>query len=177
MSARTDDHDHDHDHERSGVEIRFKRLTTDSIVPTVSTLGSAGMDIASRVSAVIPAKEWITVPTGIAIEIPRNCYARIAPRSGLAFHYGLMINAGVVDSDYRGEIKVIIYNPGTTAYRICSGDKIAQLIFERIYAPADLTISVVDDGEDGQGGRDLATSGRGDQGFGSTERRHQANTE
>ena len=155
---------HETDETDTGVVISFKRLTTDSIVPTVSTRGSAGMDIASRVSAVIPVKEWITVPTGIAIEIPRNCYARIAPRSGLAFQYGLMINAGVIDSDYRGEIKVIIYNPGTTAYRISAGDKIAQLIFERIYAPADLMIRVVNS-------EDLTSSERGDQGFGSTERR------
>jgi len=154
---------HETDEMDTGAVIHFKRLTTDAVVPTASTRGSAGMDIASRVSAVIPAKEWITVPTGIAIEIPRNCYARIAPRSGLAFHYGLMINAGVIDSDYRGEIKVIIYNPGTTAYRISAGDKIAQLIFERIYAPADLIVRVDTD--------DLAVSERGDQGFGSTELR------
>lgn len=153
----------------TGVVVSFKRLTTDSVVPTASTRGSAGMDIASRVSAVIPAKEWITVPTGIAIEIPRNCYARIAPRSGLAFHYGLMINAGVIDSDYRGEIKVIIYNPGTTAYRISAGDKIAQLIFERIYAPADLAVRIVNTNTEEDD--DLTSSERGDQGFGSTERR------
>ena len=153
----------------TGVVVSFKRLATDSVVPTASTRGSAGMDIASRVSAVIPAKEWITVPTGIAIEIPRNCYARIAPRSGLAFHYGLMINAGVIDSDYRGEIKVIIYNPGTTAYRISAGDKIAQLIFERIYAPADLAVRIVNTNTEEDD--DLTSSERGDQGFGSTERR------
>lgn len=156
----------------TGVVVCFKRLTTDSVVPTASTRGSAGMDIASRVSAVIPAKEWITVSTGIAIEMPRNCYARIAPRSGLAFHYGLMINAGVIDSDYRGEIKVIIYNPGTTAYCISAGDKIAQLIFERIYAPADLAVRVLNANTEEDD--DLTSSERGDQGFGSTERR-QAN--
>ena len=159
---------HETDEIDTGAVIHFKRLTTDAVVPTASTRGSAGMDIASRVSAVIPAKEWITVPTGIAIEIPRNCYARIAPRSGLAFHYGLMINAGVIDSDYRGEIKVIIYNPGTTAYRISAGDKIAQLIFERIYTPADLIVRVVHTDTETD---DLAVSERGDQGFGSTERR------
>jgi len=164
MSSSTHETDETVETVDTGVVISFKRLTTDSIVPTVSTRGSAGMDISSRVSAVIPVKEWITVPTGIAIEIPRNCYARIAPRSGLAFQYGLMINAGVIDSDYRGEIKVIIYNPGTTAYRISAGDKIAQLIFERIYAPADLMIRVVNS-------EDLTSSERGDQGFGSTERR------
>lgn len=151
--------------DETGVVVCFKRLTADSVAPTVSTPGSAGMDLAAREHAIIPAQEWIAVPTGIAIEIPRNCYARIAPRSGLAFNYGLMINAGVIDSDYRGEIKVIMYNPGTAAYRICCGDKIAQLIFERIYAPADLTIRVINTEEN------LTSSERGDQGFGSTERR------
>jgi dUTP pyrophosphatase len=123
------------------------------------------MDISARVHAVIPVREWITVPTGIALEIPSDCYARIAPRSGLAFNYGLMVNAGVVDSDYRGEIKVIMYNPGTSAYRISPGDKIAQLIFERIYAPADLRVQILD-----ADGALLSQSSRGDQGFGSTER-------
>ena len=146
------------------VDIKFKRLTVDAIVPTASTPGSAGMDLSARVHAVIPVREWITVPTGIALEIPSDCYARIAPRSGLAFSYGLMVNAGVVDSDYRGEIKVIMYNPGTSAYRISPGDKIAQLIFERIYAPADLRVQILD--ADGA----LSQSSRGDQGFGSTER-------
>ena len=167
---------HETDEMDTGVVISFKRLTTDSTVPTVSTRGSAGMDIASRVSAVIPAKEWIAVPTGIAMEIPINCYARIAPRSGLAFHYGLMINAGVIDSDYRGEIKVIVYNPGSTAYRISAGDKIAQLIFERIYAPANLTVRIVnaDGNVDGQCMNPTSattTVERGVQGFGSTENR------
>ena len=147
------------------VDIKFKRLTVDAIVPTASTPGSAGMDISARVHAVIPVREWITVPTGIALEIPSDCYARIAPRSGLAFSYGLMVNAGVVDSDYRGEIKVIMYNPGTSAYRISPGDKIAQLIFERIYAPADLRVQILD-----ADGALLSQSSRGDQGFGSTER-------
>ena len=160
--------------------IKFKRLTTDAVVPTVSTRGSAGMDIASRVGIVVPAKEWVTSPTGIAMEIPGDCYARIAPRSGLAFHYGLMINAGVIDSDYRGEVKVIMYNPGTTAYHIAAGDKIAQLIFERIYAPSELFIVVSDPNMDptpvdlaasGASAAALSSSERGDQGFGSTERR------
>lgn len=154
--------------------IKFKRLTTDAVVPTVSTRGSAGMDIASRVQIVVPAKEWVTIPTGIAMEIPGDCYARIAPRSGLAFHYGLMINAGVIDSDYRGEVKVIMYNPGTTAYHIAAGDKIAQLIFERIYAPSDLFIVVSDPNMNMNAEpvtESAESSERGDQGFGSTERR------
>jgi dUTP pyrophosphatase len=80
------------------------------------------------------------------------------------------VNAGVVDSDYRGEIKVIMYNPGTSAYRISPGDKIAQLIFERIYAPADLRVQILDVDDDTNSGGALSQSSRGDQGFGSTER-------
>ena len=151
--------------------VKFKRLTTDAVVPTASTRGSAGMDIASRVYVVVPAKEWVTIPTGIAMEIPQDCYARIAPRSGLAFHHGLMINAGVIDSDYRGEVRVIMYNPGSTAYHISAGDKIAQIIFERIYAPSSLFVVVVDPTIDSEPETHLAPSERGEQGFGSTERR------
>lgn len=155
--------------------VKFKRLTTDAVVPTASTRGSAGMDIASRVYVVVPAKEWVTIPTGIAMELPGDCYARIAPRSGLAFHYGLMINAGVVDSDYRGEVKVIMYNPGTTAYHIAAGDKIAQLIFERIYAPSSLFVVVSDPNMDPPDQESASSPApateRGEQGFGSTERR------
>jgi dUTP pyrophosphatase len=160
--------------------VKFKRLTTDAVVPTASTRGSAGMDIASRVYVVVPAKEWVTIPTGIAMELPGDCYARIAPRSGLAFHYGLMINAGVIDSDYRGEVKVIMYNPGTTAYHISAGDKIAQLIFERIYAPSNLFVVVCDPNMESDQEQEppgsASSAERGIQGFGSTERRIAAAT-
>jgi dUTP pyrophosphatase len=65
--------------------------------------------------------------------VPKDCYARIAPRSGLAFKYGIQVGAGVVDSDYTGEIKVLQFNHGAYDFTIKAGDRIAQLIFERIF--------------------------------------------
>jgi dUTP pyrophosphatase len=112
--------------------FQVKKIVSHAVIPKRATEGSAGLDISSSVDAVVPSQKWLAVPTGISITVPKYCYARIAPRSGLTFKYGIQIGAGVVDSDYTGEIKVIMFNHGENDFNIKTGDRIAQLILEKI---------------------------------------------
>src|SRR5205085_9589489 len=82
--------------------------------------------------ATIPPNERMAISTGIAIAIPPGTYARIAPRSGLAAKHSIDIGAGAIDQDYRGEIKVILINHSKYPYQVRPGDRIAQLILEKI---------------------------------------------
>jgi len=94
------------------------------------------------------------VNTGIAIQIPTDCYARVAPRSGLTLKKGVDVGAGVVDSDYRDMIRVILFNHSDTEFSIQTGDRIAQLVFERIYTPEvqEVSYEVLTNTERGLGG-------------------------
>ena len=96
------------------------------------------------------------VTTDIAVEIPKNCYGRVAPRSGLASKHSIHVGAGVIDSDYRGAVSVLLFNLSGEPFVVKTGDRVAQLIVERICIPA---VIVVDDLED---------TARGTGGFGST---------
>ena len=96
------------------------------------------------------------VATGVRVAIQPSDYGRIAPRSGLALKYGVDVGAGVIDSDYRGEIKVLLFNFGAHSFRVRKGDRIAQLILERINAGQPALVS------------GLSTTERGIGGFGST---------
>lgn len=125
-----------------------------AVIPTRATPGSAGYDLSAAEDATIEPHTWKAVDTGIAIQIPTDCYARVAPRSGLAFKLGLDVFAGVVDSDYRDSIKVILMNHGTQPFVVHKGDRIAQLVFERIYTPdlREQTYAELTHTERGQGG-------------------------
>jgi len=136
--------------------IQVKLLTKNSKSPTRNTPTDAGLDLYSSEASLVRARGWKAISAGISISIPDGYYARIAPRSGLAYKHGLDVFAGVVDSGYRGEIKVIIYNAGEKDYLINQGDKIAQLIIEKCYL---WEVKVVDE---------LNDSDRGERGFGSS---------
>lgn len=132
--------------------FKVKLLTPDAKVPTRATEFSAGLDLSSIEDTVVPANKWIAIPTGISIQIPKDCYARIAPRSGLAFKYGIQVGAGIADSDYTGEIKVILFNHGSSDFEVKKGDRIAQLIFEKIYTDSFIEVEELDDTVRGSGG-------------------------
>lgn len=118
------------------MSLLIKKLVEHAFVPARATPGSAGYDLASAVDAVIPSKSRLAVSTGIAIQIPEGTYGRIAPRSGLAYKFGVDVLAGVIDSDYINmEVKVILYNSGEEPFVIKTGDRIAQLILEKIETP------------------------------------------
>ena len=141
--------------------VRVLRLPTnlDLPLPSRQTTGSAGFDLASaEPDFVLAPGERRLVSTGLAVEIPPGIEGQVRPRSGLALRHGItMPNApGTIDSDYRGEVRVILQNLGTEPVTIGRGDRIAQLVFARYETP-----ELVDATE-------LEQSSRGAGGFGST---------
>lgn len=115
--------------------FRFAKKHADATIPMRNNPFDAGMDISSREDAVIGPGEKYAVATGIALLFPKDCYARIAPRSGLAFKFAIDVLAGVVDYGYTDEIRVILINHGKTDFVVMRGDRIAQIVFEKIYVP------------------------------------------
>ena len=142
------------------LAFRVARINENAIIPKRSTSGAAGYDLFASEDTIVPLRTWMAVPTAIAIHVPSDHYARIAPRSGLALKNGIDVGAGVVDSCYQGEIKVILFNHSGEHFKICRGDRIAQMIFEKISTPDLEEISVEEL-------RSVPTD-RGVGGFGST---------
>ena len=117
------------------LKVKIWNTNRISDVPKYGTSGSSGLDLHSDLDCVIKPKERMLVKTGIYISIPNNNYeAQVRPRSGNALNKGLTIlnTPGTIDSDYRGEIGVILYNTSESDIIINLGDKIAQLVFMRI---------------------------------------------
>jgi dUTP pyrophosphatase len=131
----------------------------DAIVPKRAEPGSAGYDLTSVVDIGILPHSQCIVDTGLVFEFPNDCYARVAPRSGLAAKNSIDVLAGVVDSSYRDTIKVIMYNHSDSIFEVKVGNRIAQLIFEKIYTPELEVVSDINE---------LSSSDRGVGGFGST---------
>ncbi|KAG6490761.1 deoxyuridine 5'-triphosphate nucleotidohydrolase-like [Zingiber officinale] len=136
--------------------FRVKKLSQNAVLPSRASPLSAGYDLSSAAAVVVPARGKALVPTDLSIAIPDGAYARIAPRSGLAWKYSIDVGAGVVDADYRGPVGVILFNHSDADFEVKPGDRIAQLILERIMTPE--VIEAVD----------LDSTARGDGGFGST---------
>lgn len=133
-----------------------KLLTDSAQVPARQSEGAAGYDIFSDENIALFPGERKLVSTGIALVVPNSYYGRIAPRSGMAVKKKIDVGAGVVDSDYRGEVKVLLLHNGRDVEHIKKGDRIAQLILEKIGFSE---IEVVEE---------LPDTVRGDGGFGST---------
>ena len=115
--------------------LLVKKLAEHATVPTRATPGSAGFDLSSVEQLTIPSKERAAVRTGISITLPPGTYGRVAPRSGIAYRFGIDVLAGVIDADYREEILVILYNSGNQDFVVEKGHRIAQLIVEKIEIP------------------------------------------
>lgn len=104
-------------------------------IPTRATPFSVGLDLYSPEDCTVPARNRYLLALGICIELPPGCYGRIAPRSGLALKNFIDIGAGVIDPDYRGEVHVLLFNFADSDYVVKRGDRVAQLICERVYMP------------------------------------------
>jgi len=115
--------------------LLVKKLAEHATVPTRATPGSAGFDLSSVEQLTIPSKGRAAVRTGISITLPPGTYGRVAPRSGIAYRFGIDVLAGVIDADYREEILVILYNSGNQDFVVEKGHRIAQLIVEKIEIP------------------------------------------
>ena len=114
------------------VKILVKRFGKDIELPSYKTSGSSGMDLVAYIKKKIiihPGKKAI-IPTGIAVAIPKNYEIQIRPRSGLSAKKGISVlnTPGTIDSDYRGEIQIILVNLGQNSFEVKSGDRIAQMI-------------------------------------------------
>jgi len=116
------------------VKVRILRLKKSLPLPYQATSGAAGFDLFSARAAIIKAHSFGVVETGIAIELPAGIEAQIRPRSGLAFHSGIGVlnSPGTIDPDYRGEIKVILFNISDNDFIVQPGDRVAQIVFSRI---------------------------------------------
>jgi dUTP pyrophosphatase len=160
----------------SNPRFFVKRLTETAVLPKRGSSQAAGYDLYADQSGTVPECQYLEqfagrdcnnngiikrtgsylVSTGIAVKIPIGYYGRVASRSGLAVKNGLEVGAGVIDSDYRGEVKVLLRNLGSQPFEFKSGDRIAQLIIEKIETP------------DVEEVIDLDVTDRGAGGFGST---------
>lgn len=141
------------------AKICFKKLEANAQLPQHATPGSAGLDIRSIEQVLIHPGERVAVRTGVAVGLPAGLEMQVRPRSGLALKQGLTVfNApGTIDSDYRGEIKVLLINLSDQVQTIAVGDRIAQLVINT-YVMADPAVFV----------EDLDETARGAGGFGST---------
>lgn len=145
------------------MKINFKKLNERAVAPTYGSAGSAGGDLysAEENDVVIPAGETAFIGTGIAVEIPLGYVGLVYARSGLACKRGLAPanKVGVIDSDYRGEIKVALHNHGKEAQTVAKGERIAQLVI------APYLFAEYEEKDE------LSDTVRGEGGFGSTGRK------
>jgi dUTP pyrophosphatase len=126
-------------------------LSPDAVMPVAASNGAAGFDLFAAEDTTINCFQFKPVSTGVSIEIPAGHYGRVAPRSGLSVKHGVMVGAGVIDSDYRGEVKVALATLNGV-YDIKKGDRIAQLIIERIATPELVQVDSLDSTDRGEGG-------------------------
>ena len=135
--------------------MEVKRFHPDAIVPQRQSAGAVGHDLHSVETVSIGAHKQAMIGTGVGVRIPHETYARVAPRSGMSLK-GIDVLAGVVDPDWTSEIKVIIINHSDAVYQVRKGDRIAQLILERVALPIITEVT------------ELRATERGANGFGST---------
>ena len=144
------------------MDIEIKRLShaIGLSLPQYQTLGSAGMDLPAAIenTKVISPGERVLIPTGFSLALPPSLEAQIRPRSGLALKNGVtVLNApGTIDSDYRGEISILLINHGSELFVIKRGDRIAQMVIAQVVQPRLAEV------------KNLSKTLRGDGGYGST---------
>src|SRR2546429_1060037 len=135
--------------------LSFKQIDPRAILPTRGSSLPAGLDIYNIEDLTIGPAERALARTGLAVAIPEDYYGRLAPRSGLATQKGLDVLAGVIDADYRGEIRCLLYNTGEEIIDLPAQTRICQLIIEKIITPDAVWVD------------SLAKTSRGGGGFGS----------
>ncbi len=142
------------------MEVLIKKLSDKAIIPKYKTKGASGLDVSACINKTIELmpSQKILVPTGISVSVPESYEIQIRPRSGLAVKNDISVlnSPGTIDSDYRGEIKVILFNHGKKMFKIENGLRIAQMVICPIIKAQ---IKVVDS---------LSETSRGEGGFGST---------
>ena len=136
--------------------IKIKKIHPDAIIPRYAHEGDAGMDIFSAENIIIKPNERIACKTGISMHIPENHVGLIWDKSGIALKNGVTTLGGVIDSGYRGELQIVMINLSKENYNIKEGNKIAQMLIQKIENPKIQEVEELDE------------TSRGDGGFGST---------
>jgi dUTP pyrophosphatase len=149
MSKRSIDEDEE-------ISLKVQRLSNKAVLPYRASDGAAGYDLCALESGEINAQSRKLIKTGLKISIPKRCVGKIAARSGLAVRNGIQVGAGVIDSDYTGEIGILLINCGHETFVFEQGQRVAQLLLQRIDTPK------VEEVES------LEETMRGANGFGST---------
>lgn len=129
-------------------------LSKEATAPRYQTQGSAGLDLCSAIPFSLEPMERMLVPTGLRISVPDGYEAQVRPRSGLALRHGIsMVNSpGTIDSDYRGEVGVLLINLGKEAVEFKQGDRIGQLVISPVARAQIVIVEVLDETERGEGG-------------------------
>lgn len=142
------------DAEAGTVVLRIKRLRPDVELPSYAHPGDAGLDLRSADEVTIQPGERAMVGTGFAMALPEGYAAFVQPRSGLAARHGISIvnTPGLIDCHYRGEVKVILINLGKEAFRVKKGDRIAQMVVQRVERVAVTEVEELDETVRGEGG-------------------------
>ncbi|XP_037102655.1 deoxyuridine 5'-triphosphate nucleotidohydrolase, mitochondrial isoform X2 [Syngnathus acus] len=135
-----------------GSVLRFAKLSEHATSPTRGSSKAAGFDLYSAYDYSIGPMDKVIVKTDIQIAVPHGCYGRVAPRSGLAAKHFIDVGAGVIDEDYRGNVGVVLFNFSKQTFEVKKGDRIAQLVCERIAYPELIEEERLDDTERGTGG-------------------------
>ncbi|HPA56241.1 MAG TPA: dUTP diphosphatase [bacterium] len=135
------------------ISIKFK-LENGAVLPSYETGGSSGMDVRSVEDCVIESNSWKLISTGLFPETPSGYEIQVRSRSGLAAKYGVFVlnSPGTVDSDYRGEIKIILANMGSEIFKISKGDRIAQLVVSPVTKATVISVDTISNTERGVGG-------------------------
>lgn len=138
------------------IPVQVKRLPHGAglPLPAYATAGAAGMDVVSAEAVTIDPGARHAVATGLALAIPEGYEIQVRPRSGLALKHGITVpnTPGTIDSDYRGELKVILINHGTEPFAIARGDRVAQLVLAPVVQAAWDEVAELDATERGEGG-------------------------
>lgn len=143
-------------HSSEPIPVRVKRLPHSEglPLPAYATAGAAGMDVVSAEEVVIGPGGRYPVATGLAVAIPHGYEIQVRPRSGLALKHGITVpnTPGTIDSDYRGELKVLLINHGAEPFTIARGDRVAQLVVAPVVQGSWLEVDALDETARGEGG-------------------------
>jgi len=138
------------------IPVRFVREGSKELLPSYQTEGASGMDLRADIEGevVIPPLGRVLVPTGISVAIPPGVEGQVRPRSGLAIRNGItcLNSPGTIDSDYRGEISVILVNLGAEPFSVRRGDRVAQLVFTPVGRATWREVEILDPTPRGEGG-------------------------
>ncbi|MFC1638347.1 dUTP diphosphatase [Patescibacteria group bacterium] len=134
------------------MKLKIKKLNSEAKVPQCAIGGDAAMDLYSIDDIVLKPGDLLPCKTGIAVAIPEGYAGLIWDKSGIALNGGIKTMGGVIDSNYRGEIAVIMVNLSKKDYTINKGDKVAQILIQKVECPMIEEVEELDDTERGEGG-------------------------